>query len=157
VLSYERSWRFPVIGGNSGVDVVPQVGASAGNVFTYGGAGGLLRIGKNLDADYGPVRIRPALSGTDYFTPPSDGSVGYYFFVGAQGRAVGRNIFLDGNSFRTSASVPKKALVADLQAGVSVFSGGDFRVDFSVVRRTEEFVGQRTPDEIGTASLAFSW
>lgn len=158
VLSYGRSWRFPVIGsGNSGVDVVPELGASAGNVFTYGEVGGLLRIGKNLDSDYGPVRIRPALSGTDWFTAPADGSIGYYVFAGVQGRAVGHNIFLDGNTFRTSPNVAKKALVADLQAGFSVFTSSSFRVDFSVVRRTEEFVGQRTPDEIGTASLAFSW
>ena len=32
-----------------------------------------------------------------------DGDFGIYGFVGAQGRAVGRNIFLDGNSFRSSA------------------------------------------------------
>ena len=31
------------------------------------------------------------------------------------------------------------------------------RVNFSVVRRTEEFDGQRTPDVIGTAALAASF
>ena len=115
-------------------------------------------IGKNLQADYGPARIRPALSGTDYFNSNYiEGDFGYYFFAGTQGRIVGQNIFLDGNSFRTSRNVTKKPLVGDLQAGFSVFTSKAFRVDFSVVRRTEEFQGQTTPDVIGTAALSFAW
>jgi lipid A 3-O-deacylase len=159
MISYERLWRVPLIGdGDSGVDVVPQAGATLGNVMTYGAAGAQLRLGKKLGADYGPVRIRPALSGTDQFAADTpDGAWGYYVFLGSQGRVVGRNVFLDGNTFRSSRHVEKNALVADLQAGFSVFWSSALRVDFSVVRRTEEFVGQRTPDEIGTAALAFSW
>lgn len=157
-ISYERLWRVPLIGARSGIDFVPQLGATVGNVFTYGEVGGLVRIGRHLDADYGPVRIRPGLSGTDYFNATRlGGATGYYFFIGAQGRVVGRNIFLDGNSFRTSPAIAKKTLVGDLEVGVSVFWSSRFRVDFSVVSRSEEFVGQRTPDEIGTAALAFSW
>jgi hypothetical protein len=68
MLSYERLWRLPLTGNpNNGIDIVPQLGATAGNVMTDGQVGGLLRIGKGLQADYGPIRVRPALSGTDYF------------------------------------------------------------------------------------------
>ena len=159
MLSYERLWRIALIGdGSNGVDIVPQAGATLGNVMTYGDIGGLLRIGRNLHADYGPARIRPALSGTDYFDGSQlDGNLGFYFFLGVQGRAVGRNIFLDGNTFRQSASVAKKALVADFQGGFSMFWSTSIRLDFSVVRRTIEFVGQANPDEIGTAAVSFSW
>lgn len=165
VLSYERLWRVPVPflsridkGVEDGVDIVPQLGGSGGNVFTYGEAGALLRIGRHLEADYGPVRIRPALSGTDYFNPEHlDGDLGFYVFAGAQGRVVACNIFLDGNTFRQSASVEHKTFVADLQAGVSVFWSHHARVDLSVVRRTDEFVGQTRQDIIGTAALAVSW
>ena len=53
--------------------------------------------------------MRPALSGTNYFDVAAlDGEVGFYFFADAQGRVVGRNIFLDSNTFRHSLSVPKK-------------------------------------------------
>jgi lipid A 3-O-deacylase len=158
MLSYERLWRVSLIGdAHNGVDVVPQLGATVGNVFTYGDAGALIRIGKNLQADYGPARIRPALSGTDYFDSNNlDGNLGFYVFAGAQGRVIGRNLFLDGNSFRQSPSVVKKPLVADLQAGFSVFWSSDWRLDFGAVRRTEEFEGQRAPDVIGTATLSFS-
>jgi hypothetical protein len=158
-LSYDKRWRLTLLGdGRNGIDVIPEAGATVGNIFTYGEAGALLRVGKNLGADYGPVRIRPALSGTDYFNADHlDGDFGFYLFAGVQGRAVGRNIFLDGNSFRSSPSVEKKPLVADLQAGLSLFWSTALRVDFSVVRRTPEFHGQSTPDVVGTAALSFSW
>jgi lipid A 3-O-deacylase len=159
MLSYERLWHLGVIGGGAnGIDLIPQAGATVGNVFTYGEIGGLLRFGKNLRADYGPVRIRPALSGTDYFNADAlDGPSGFYFFAGAQGRVVGRNIFLDGNSFRHSASIPKKTFVADLQGGLSLFWSSALRLDFSATQRTQEFVGQHGQDVIGTAALSFSW
>jgi lipid A 3-O-deacylase len=159
MLSYERLWRFSPIGdGNDGIDVVPQIGATVGNVLTYAGVGGLLRIGKNLHGDYGPARIRPALSGTDYFDGSQfDGAWGFYFYAGAHGRAVGHNIFLDGNTFRRSPSVPRKTLVADFQGGFAVFNASGFRLDVSAVRRTREFVGQRANDVIGTAAVSFSW
>ncbi len=165
VLSYERLWRVPVPflswgsdGVENGIDIVPQLGGSTGNIFTYGEAGALLRIGRHLEADYGPVRIRPSLSGTDYFDPSHlDDDIGYYIFAGAEGRVVARDIFLDGNTFRQSPSVEHKTFVADLQAGLSVFWSRHMRVDLSVVRRTDEFVGQIRQDIIGTAALAVSW
>jgi lipid A 3-O-deacylase len=159
VLSYERKWRLTLSGdGSTGVDLIPELGGSVGNVFTYGEAGALLRFGRNLQADYGPARIRPALSGTDYFN--SDylkGDFGLYGFVGAQGRAVARNIFLDGNTFRSSASVDKEPLVADLQAGVSLFWRDWARLDASVMYRTDEFEGQDEGDAIGIVSFGASW
>jgi hypothetical protein len=159
MLSYERLWRVSLIGDrNTGVDIVPQLGATAGNVMTYGDAGALLRIGKNLQVDYGPARIRPALSGTDYFDSSHlDGDLGYYVFAGTQGRIVGQNIFLDGNSFRPSPSVSKKIFVADLQAGFSLFWSSAWRIDISGVRRTREYEGQTSPDVIGTATVSFSF
>lgn len=159
MASYERLWRFPLIGSNSlGVDVVPELGATVGNVFTYGSAGGMIRFGRGLQADYGPVRVRPALSGTDYFDPSGlENDSGWYLFVGTQGRVVGRNIFLDGNSFRTSRSVPKKTLVGDLETGVSVNWSKSVRLDVTVMERTKEFYGQQSDDVLGTAAVTFTW
>ena len=158
-LSYERKWRQHLLGDTSfGMDLVPQAGASVGNIFTYGDIGTLLRIGKGLGADYGPARIRPALSGTDYFDERGlDEGRAFYFFAGAQGRAVARNIFLDGNSYRTSRSVPKKNFVGDLQAGFSASWSRSLRLDVSVVLRSQEFRGQRGTDDICTAALTFTW
>jgi hypothetical protein len=166
MVSYERLWRFPLLGGDSGrptigsleVDIVPELGATAGNVFTYGSVGGMLRVGQRLATDYGPVRVRPALSGTDYFDQqPLDGGAGWYLFAGTQGRAVGRNIFLDGNSFRVSRSVPKKPLVGDAEAGLAINWSKSLRLDFTVMERSKEFYGQQSADVLGTAALTVSW
>lgn len=157
-LTYQRLWRLPLAGGDAfGMDFVPEAGATAGNVFIFGEAGAMLRIGSRLGADYGPVRIRPALSGTDYFDSERAGDgLGGYFYIGTQGRVVGHNIFLDGNSFRQSPSVPRKVLVGDVEAGFAFFWSRRVRADFSVTQRSEEFSGQRTPDEVGMAALSFS-
>jgi hypothetical protein len=165
VLSYERLWRVPVPflswnngGVQNGIDIVPQGGGTVGNVFDYAEAGAMLRIGHHLETDYGPVRVRPAPSGTDYFNPAHLGNeIGYYFFAGTQGRAVARNLFLDGNSFRQSAHVEHKTFVADLDAGATIFWSDRIRLTLSVERLTREFVGQPHPDVNGTAAIAFSW
>ena len=152
VLSYERKWRFqqPLFG-NFAVDAIPEIGASGGNVLTYAEAGGMVRVGQNLAADYGPDRIRPSLSGTSWFDASQlDGKLGWYVFLGTQGRAVGQNIFLQGNTFRESAGVDKKPLVADFTGGASLFWSSLARVDFTVTQRTKEFYGQRGhPDRFG--------
>ena len=159
VVSYERKLRLPVLGDNDfGLDIIPQVGATVGNIFTYADIGGLLRIGEGLGADYGPIRVRPSLSGADYFDESGlDDGRAFYFFAGTQGRAVARNIFLDGNSFRASRSVPKKNLVGDLQAGFSASWSRSLRLDLSVILRSQEFRGQHGTDDICTAALTFTW
>ena len=159
VLSYERKWRLTLDGdGSTGIDLIPEVGASLGNVFTYGQAGLLLRFGRNLQADYGPPRIRPALSGTDYFNRDYlKGDFGLYGYFGVQGRAVARDIFLDGNTFRSSPSVDKEPLVGDIQAGVALFWRSGTRLDVSVVHRTEEFERQDGAHVIGAVSFGASW
>src|SRR3546814_4428144 len=103
---------------NLGVDLTPHIGGALGNVYTYGAGGVTLRLGEDLPSDYGPPRLRPALPGSDYFRP-SDW-FGWYLFVGAEGRLMVRNIFLDGNTFEDSHSVDKYPLVFDLQAGIAV-------------------------------------
>ncbi len=158
LVSYDRSFRIPIIGDNTGLDIVPEAGLTLGNVFTYGEAGLLLRIGTNLKADYGPVRIRPGLSGSDYFNPAAmDGNLGFYVFAGVQGRAVAHNVFLDGNTFRQSPHVSREPFVGDMEAGFSVFWANSLKLDFMALRRTIEFAGQSHPDILGTAAITFGW
>jgi lipid A 3-O-deacylase len=160
LLNYQRLWRFAVPGvalGPVGIDVVPQLGATAGNVFTYAEAGAMMRIGTDLGADFGPAHVNPALSGTDYFDSAKAGDgLGGYFYIGTEGRAVAHNIFLDGNSFRSGPSVSRKPLVGDVTTGLAFLWSRCVKLDFSVGLRSEEFYGQRTPDAMGSAALSFS-
>lgn len=156
MLSYERKWRFLApLGSGFGFDAIPEAGITAGNVMTYGQLGGMLRFGRNLEADYGPARMRPSLSGTTYFNRDAlTDKFGFYLFVGAQGRAVARNIFLDGNSFRDSRDVDSKELVADLTGGASLFWGEAVKLDVMAVHRTKEFDGQDQPSDYAGINLS---
>ena len=159
MLSYERKWRLlQPLGGGFGVDAIPELGITVGNVMDYVQAGGMLRFGRNLEADYGPARIRPALSGTPYFNSDHlDGPFGFYFFVGVQGRAVARNLFLDGNTFEDSRSVDSEALVGDLSGGLSMFWGEAVKLDAMVTYRTEEFERQDDPTKFAGINLTIGF
>jgi lipid A 3-O-deacylase len=156
ILSYEKKWRFQQpIYDNFAIDFIPEAGADVGNVLTYGDVGGIVRIGQNLGADYGPNRIKPSLSGTAWFDPDQlHGRLGWYGFFGTQGRVVGQNIFLDGNTYQPSDSVNKKYLVADFIGGASLIWSQAIRTDFTVTQRTHEYYGQQGhPDRFGGINL----
>lgn len=154
VLSYERKWRglyeFTPFGW--GLDITPSLGASLGNVYTHAALGTMVRFGYDLPADYGPPIIPPALGGSDFFVPST--SFGWYVFAGLEGRAVARNIFLDGNTFGNSQSVDKEPFVGGLQLGIA-FTFSETRVAYTHVFRTQEFETQGDNDSYG--ALTVSW
>jgi lipid A 3-O-deacylase len=152
VLTWQRNWRGWVTstGGGRELDLTPNFGGSLGNVYTYANAGVMMRYGKQLGNDYGPPRFQPGLPGSGFFVSPHKG--GWYLFVGLEGRAVARNIFLDGNTFRDSRSVDKEPLVGDLQFGF-VFNWRTTRLSYTHVMRSREFEGQTGDDDFGTFSL----
>ncbi len=152
-LIYERKWRALAqteIWG-FGVDATPHLGGSLGNVGTYLNTGLTLRLGKDLSNDFGAPRIRPSLPGAGFFLPRS--GLGWYLFAGADGRVIGRNIFLDGNTDGDSLDVSKRILVADIQAGAAV-TLGPIKMAYTLVYRTKEFTGQERPDRFGAVSLS---
>jgi lipid A 3-O-deacylase len=156
MITYERKWRvYEAHFGGFEADVIPEAGFTAGNVMTYASAGATVRIGQNINVDYGAPRIRPNLSGTAWFDAAQlEGDFGWYLFGGVQGRAVAHNIFLDGNTVADSRSVVKKAGVADLSAGASVFYRDWVKLDAVFTERTKEFVTQQQADHFGTVNLS---
>jgi len=156
VLTYERKWHglyeFSPFG--LGADIIPSIGGSVGNIYTYASAGAVLRIGYDLPSDYGPPLMQPNLSGSDFFIPEK--GLGWYLFAGADGRAVGRNIFLDGNTWKDSHSVDKHVLVGGLQAGVAI-TLDLVRISYTHNFRSKEFEGQRHPNNFGVVTLSWRY
>lgn len=154
VLTYQRKWRsiYEFSPHGWGIDITPSIGGSLGNVYTHASVGAVARFGFDLPADYGPPLIRPNLPGSDFFMPSAE--VGWYLFAGVEGRAVGRNIFLDGNTFRDSHSVDKEPLLGGLQAGIA-FTYQDIRVAYTQVFYTQEFKQQRDAESFGAVTV--SW
>ncbi len=155
LLDRKRRVRLGTLGAIEG-EFLPSATASIGTLQTYGGLGGLLRVGQGLDADFGPARIRPALAGSAFFQPPEGGrALGWYVFGGAEARLVANDVLLDGNSFDRSRGVERRPVVADFQVGAAVVWRG-LRVGYTQVWRTEEFHGQRGGlQEFGSVNLGF--
>ncbi len=160
-LGYERRWRLYArsLLQMVGIDLVPHAGLSLGNVQTYANAGGTVRFGLNLPSDFGVQLARPGSVGgtpTDDLDPrvALDRNFSVFAFGAADGRAVARDIFLDGNTFRASRSVSKEPFVADLSAGIGVIAG-PWQLTYTQVWRTREFKTQRSNyNNFGSLTLA---
>lgn len=154
-LLYERSWRasqkkwdVPIIPLEG--DITPYVGAALGNIETYGTAGVSFRLGEDLGDDYGPPRVRPALSGPGFFKDVDGFS--WYVFGGVAGRAVARDLFVEGNTFKDSAGVKLVPFQLDLQAGVAI-QIGRVELAFTHVIRSPQHTKQDRWSRFGSINL----
>jgi lipid A 3-O-deacylase len=157
----ERKWRLfgRGFGDTLGIDLVPHAGLSLGNVQTYANTGATVRLGFNLPSDFGVQLIRPGGGGNSPIddrdprvAPDRDWS--FFVFAAGDGRAVARDIFLDGNTFRDSPSVDKRPFVADLSYGAG-FIAGRWQLTFTQVYRTREFETQpHKYNEFGSVTLS---
>lgn len=156
ILSWQRRWpeRYAIDRFGWSFTAEPYLGATVGNIYTYANSGFAFRLspqaGKWQDM---PPRVRPAMPGTGAFVIPEN-SFSWHFFGGLEGRAMARNIFLDGNSFTDSHSVDKKYFVGDANAGIAL-TYGRTRLSYTLVYRSEEFKGQEGSDIFGSISLGY--
>jgi hypothetical protein len=152
LITFDRAWRVIPRQSLLGLqfDIEPRFGVAVGNVYDYASAGAMARLGFNLQDDFGPPRMEPTLSGSSFLESSDD--FGAYIFAGVDGRAVARNIFLDGNSFEDSRSVSKKPFIGDLEMGAAL-TIDRFRLSFTHVFRTKEYDGQPTSDQFGSVNL----
>ncbi|MEN1729265.1 MAG: lipid A deacylase LpxR family protein, partial [Pseudomonadota bacterium] len=125
LLGYDRLRRINPLETPTGrrFDASYFGGMTLGNAYTHASIGGFLRWGQGLRNDYGPPRITPAVSGSAFFKP---GGRTWYLFLGTEGRAIGRDLFIEGNTFGGRDGVDAERLVGELFAGF-VFSEGPFR------------------------------
>ena len=153
------SWIQP--GSRFGYDWIGHGGFALGNVQTHLNAGGEFRIGWGLPDDFGTSAIRP---GGENSTPDSawdtrvftDHRWGLHAFVSFDVELVVRNIFLDGNSFRSSHSVPKESVVAEAALGFSYSYGGG-RVSYAHIFRSREFSFQARSHSYGSLAVSYTF
>ena len=159
VLSYEHVWRNekPNLLGPVEWDFSPLVSASVGNVFTYATAGGTVRLGGNMGPPVGALVMRPTTG-----IPYQDAERGeasdfsWYLYTSLEGRAVARNIFLDGNSWKSSPSVKRQPYLLAAQAGISL-RYGRFGVTYAQNLLTPEFRGKKSLTNYGSIRLSYRW
>jgi hypothetical protein len=157
MVSWQRRWpeQFKVDVGDLFLAASPHAGVTLGNIYTYGNIGGMVKLSSEHSRwDDKPLQVKPAMPGTGFFVPSDTPQ--WEVFAGVEGRAVARNIFLDGNTFADSHSVDKKPFVADLSAGVA-FTWGPTRLSYTATYRTKEFDTQEDAAVFGGVSLGYNF
>lgn len=142
-------------------DLIWHAGFSLGNVATYLNAGAEYRIGLSLPKDFGTSSLR---TGGDSSTPGlgdtrlnrDGGFDNFHLFAGFGSRLVGRDIFLDGNTFDDSHHVDKKYFVYDLAAGFS-FTYHRWKFSYAQIFRSKEFKTQDDTHAFGSLSVSYTW
>lgn len=154
LLRYEKRRRFLAgdIADRVNWDGLYNIGGSLGNVLTQLDGGLQLRFGYNLPRDFGVSTIRR--TAIEVGPRSLAGGFSAYVFGAADGMVVGRNIFLDGNSFRDSHSVDKEYLVGELRAGLAL-EWKNWKAAFTQNTRTKEFRLQRRSQNYGTFSVQY--
>lgn len=154
-LLYEYRRRYRLFGGYDGfgAELIPIGTAMLGNYQSKARVEGELRFGYQLPDDFGDTSIR----GLGTAPLPGNGSghdSGIYLFAGGGGELIGRDITLDGNSFRSGPGVDKKNFVSTGVVGLAL-RYGSFLGSFSYILRGQEFDGQKEGEKYGSVSLTY--
>ena len=91
------------------------------------------------------------MSGTNF--PQTGDYMSWNLFAGIEGRYVGHNIFVDGNTFSDTSDVSSLNKVLDVQIGGEI-GWGEKRLSLMHVFRTEEFDTQISPDKFLRVALS---
>ncbi len=152
-LTSERTWRVPIYSAfGIETDALPTLTASVGNLRTYLATGIAIRLGQGLQSDYGPAGLRPSRTGGDYYRQVRP--LAWYVFVGADGRAVARDLTLEGNTFTNSRSVRKVPFIGEFHGGFAILAHG-VRLTYTHRLTTQEYRGQRGGlHQVGSLALS---
>jgi len=145
ILSYEHRWRNVTdeLFWGLNADAIPFANVAVGNVLTYLGTGAAVRFGWNIPHDFGKSVTHPAQEaglpafkkGTTRYRPRGS----FYFLAAYDLGLVARNIFLDGNTFKESASVPERDyFVGEFTAGIGL-DIYDIHVAFMNTHKTKDY------------------
>ncbi len=152
VLGFRRDFRaFRTPGSVLGLDAdfEGHYALHVGNVDTSARLGALVRLGAAL----------PRHFGTTISHPDVEQRARLWVEAGVEGRAVARDVFLDGNTWRNSHSVDRNALVADLHVALQWEPCWWARLRIARVFRTPEFdsPSRSDPSSFVSAQLELLW
>jgi lipid A 3-O-deacylase len=160
-LHYRRTRRhfeFSTASDRIEFDSFYRWGFDLGNAWTNVQVGHWVRFGYNLPTEFSD----PSLSNTSYthqlFAERQERINPWSIFLtmGIEGKAVARNIFLDGNTFSESHSVDKHPLVAEATAAVGIrYKRASLTYAHSY--RTKEYNDQDDAQVYGSLSFGFSF
>ena len=139
-----------------GTDLLGHWGMRLGNLQTSAFAGLEWRFGSDLQDDGGTAPLRPGSNEPGEVTWHATDVARWTGFVTLGGRAVVRDLTLDGSTWHDSHRVRRKRLVGDVGAGMSVRSGR-WNAQFMWVVRSREFEGQRHVPSFGSLQVGYTF
>ena len=153
VVAFERKWLLKKPRPDTwGYSLASHVGGTLGNVHTYLNLGVEYRLGWNIPEDFGVSIIRPAGSTRLEITK----GLSAYLFGAVNGKAVARDIFLDGNTFADSHHIDKNVFVANFAAGFAL-NYNKLLVSWTQLVRTKEFKNQEDSHSFGAIAVSYSF
>jgi len=158
IYEHKLRWLRQSLGKNWEHEVLLHAGGSLGNVATYLNTGAEYRIGKHLPRDFGTSALRP---GGDNSVPGQGDprfrhTWGLHGFISVDGRWVLRDIFLDGNTWRSSHSVDKEPLVADAAFGIAA-TWQQWKLSYARIYRTRQFETQQGSHNFGSLAVSYTF
>ncbi len=137
-LRWDRRWRGLETGetGGFGARLVPHAGLGVGSLSMDANLGATIRAGWNLAGETGWRSIRPG--GGRAAAVDTGTGLRAELHATLDGRAVARDILLDGNNFRDSHNVRSTPFKADLVVGAEA-GAGRVSLLYELVFWTREF------------------
>lgn len=158
--AWQRRWRnISDLGGGWQADISPAIGVEAGTVSVAADAGVTLRLGANLDADFGAPRAGPM--GGSLSRRSGDGWSGY-LFASANARYQPYDVFLDepggedSDPIRGGQAISRDDLRSELSLG-AVLAYGSARLTFAMTEEAERYDQQSERQRYGEVTLGWSF
>lgn len=148
----QRSWRFDMTNGNGfGTDFLTFASGSAGTFASEVAASAMIRFGSGLEETFPAVSILP---GRDINPLAGAENEHFYMFLAAQGSYVFNDIFVDGNTFRSSHSVTLKHERFIVSAG-AVWNWDKWGMLFSIAETSSTFEENDHNGRFGSLSISY--
>lgn len=128
------------------------VGAQAGNLLIAAAAVADLKLGFNLEPQMDTFTAAPLFN---HFIAGRGTRTSVYAFLRLEGRAVARNLLLQGNTFQESHGVDIHPLYGQLSTGLAYQSQQAGLVLYFVMR-TKEFIGQKYKEPYFGLTFSFN-
>ncbi len=161
ILSYEHRWRNVTdeLFWGLNADAIPFAGLALGNVLTYLNTGAAVRFGWNIPHDFGKSNTHSAqeagLPAFDKGDTRHRSNTSFYFLAVYDVGYIARNIFLDGNTFKDSASVPDRDyFIGEFTAGVGV-NIYDVHIALMNTHKTKDFGLDTKGFSFGTIVISY--
>ena len=157
--SFERRWRNLIPVGDLAIDVSPAIGFEAGSVGLAADVSLTLRLGANLDADFGAPRAG-ALGGSLSRAPREGWSA--YAFASANARYQAYDIFLDeaggedSDPVRGGSAITRGKNRTETSLGVVIANGGA-RLSLAWTEESKRYDQQFERQKYGEVTLGWSF